>query len=137
MPTPSVHQLLADRNQNVFDMLLGFQSGNNDIDCWVVIVAHGKALHDIEIAAHQAGIGGNSELISHADMLDFLAGKCVRAMQHFHRLHVISECFQYGVSSDDSVIQRAATFVKETSLRHVIPQWLNIIHEAIVPTKQS
>jgi hypothetical protein len=132
MPTIHIHQQIATRNQNVLEQMLAFHPDNRGVDCWIVIIAHGEALHRIEIAAHQAGIGTKTlEFISHPDRLEFLANKSVRAMQYFHKMHVIAEAFQFGVSSDESILKQAQKLFETTPVRQSVQKWLEIIEKAL------
>lgn len=129
MPSPSIHQSILDRNKTTLDRLLALKPENSVDNFWILTIAYYKVLHHVELAADRINPEDN-RLRSHAERLEFLELRDVRAKQYFNKLFIISEFVRYGIPIDAILARRAAAEVGSTSFRAKLVKWMDIIKKA-------
>jgi len=130
MPTILHHQNLIERNRKTLGYLSTVSLMDSAVNDWIITVSYYIALHLVEIAAN----GNDKEtnrLLPHADRLEFLEAKCVKAKQFFHNLYVLSESTRYGISFDDAVLVHVKEILTRNDFSQMVSRWLEHI-ESIV-----
>lgn len=130
MPSIGVHTMILERNQKTLDRLLALRPVEGVDDPWILTISYYRVLHRIELAADKIDTHG-FRLRTHADRIEFLESRSVRAKQYFHKLHLLSEFCRYGESSDAVIIRRAVYVMQNNDFRQVVDSWTGIIEESL------